>query len=315
MSATQSQLWALQRGTFRFAVRLDEAPGCVPGNEVWWTPQHAFFCGLVSGSPRPVGVIDLSHLLNLPGAGLDDSSWVLTSGEDREAWALVSDVPPVPLEEPVESIPVPWLPTAMAREQVGEAARSQGEDYLIVQPSELTKVKISSSSFTVSEDRVQRRSARLAHAADRLDIKPALLATRIDTGWLALRSSAVQRVIETEHVSPLPGAMPVVLGLAAITGRVNMIVDPGRMLDNPPITPPCWIAQVKSGEARWGIAANNEWQVFTDVELEAIVDHTPMPGPEGMIVQRYFHGEDKVYVLSVEKLAEMAGGALEASHE
>ena len=315
MSGTQSQLWALHRGTFRFAVRLEEAPGCVPGAEVWWTPQHAFFCGLISGSPRPVGVIDLAHLFNLPAAGLDDSSWVLTAGEERSAWALVSDAPPTPLEEPIESIPVPWLPTAMAREQVSHAVRWQDEDYLIVEPTELTKVKISSSSFTVSDERIQRRSARLAHAADRLDIKPTLLATKIDTGWLALRSSAVQRVVETEHVSPLPGAMPVVLGLAAVTGRVNMVLDPGRMLDNPPITPPCWIAQVKSGESRWGIAANNEWQVFTDVDLGTVIDHTPMPGPDGMIVQRYLHGGDKVYVLSVEKLAEMAGGTPEARHE
>ena len=318
MSDVGYQWWTVQRGTFCFAVRLDEPPRCIPGPEVWWTPQHTFFCGLVSGSPRPIGVLDTAHLFNLPAGKLGNDSWVIAPGSSEEegsSWALVCDAPPINLSDAAEAEEIPWLPTAMAREQVSGALVDGEKEYFVIDPNELLKIKITTSSFVVSDERISRRTLRMVYEPDTIDITPDLLATRVDNGWIALRSNVVQRIVETEHISVLPGAEQVVSGLSAITGRVNLILDPGKMLDNPPITPPCWIAQVKTAGVRWGIASNNEWQLLSEHDIQHISDHTPVPGPEGMVVQRLLYGEDKVHVLSLEKLAELAGGSLEASDE
>ncbi len=311
--------WTLRRGAFRFAVYLGEGPRCISGADVWWTPSHAFFCGLVSGPFRPVGVLDISHVLALPGGEISEDSWVMASPGSKDAWALVSDDPPEPLMDEAErSDDVPWLPTSIAREHIRSTVVSEGESFLMVDPLELQSVKIVDASFQVSDERLTRRTARIDVEETRRIMRPSLLATRVDDGWWALRSDLVQRVVRVTTVNPLPGAARPVMGLAAITGRVNVIVDPGKLLGKTPASTPCWVTQVKSKETRWGVAATEEWHVLAEEDVQQTSDHTPVPGPPGLVVQRLRYGNDAVFLLSLERLADLskgADGAAEGGHE
>jgi len=307
MSRGSTGWWGIRRGSFHFTVQLESPPVVLPGDAVWWMRDDSIFCGAVSARPKPIGVLDVAHLLNLPASPLTDEHWVLVSEGAPGTWALVSDIEPKPLEELHEE-PLPWLPTATARRLVKKLVVSEDVSYLVIEPAAWTEYEAPSAEEGVGEQRVKIRLARLSAVSERVDMEPSLVATRVGSGWWGLRAEDVHMVVQVRHITPLPGAQPIVWGLTTITGRVNVIVDPSRVLEAPSISLPCWVAEVQAKGAKWGVAAAEEWQVFSAADVRPVEDHTPPPGPPGLVVQRMRYGDDTVLVLSLEKLGELAKG-------
>jgi len=98
-----------------------------------------------------------------------------------------------------------------------------------------------------------------------------------------------------------------VWGLATIKGRVNVVLDIGRVLSAPSPSLPCWMAALQTKGAKWGVAASDEWSVLSRSDVAELEDHTPPPGPPGLVAGRVRFGNETVHVLSVDKLAELAG--------
>jgi chemotaxis signal transduction protein len=312
MDAHGRQLWGIRRGDYRFAVVTDTRPPVISGEAIWWTPDHGFYAGIASADPRPLGVMDPAHILTLPARIRGTSSVVMTGGTGENAWALLSDSEPELLTD-TSPIEVPWLPTVLAREHLHEALECGGHAWLLLNPSNLLSMQVTDASFLISEERLKRRTAHEDHRTTESLADIAFVAAVAGDVWLALRNDAVKRVVRAEQVTPLPGASSVVAGLTAIAGRVNLVLDPARLLEFPAVTAPCWVAQVRDSDRRWGIATENEWRVLTRDDLEQVDDRTQAQGPPGLIAQRLCYRGSTVLVLSLEVLAELAGASTEAS--
>jgi chemotaxis signal transduction protein len=248
----------------------------------------------------------------LPSGIRTPSAVAVTGGNGEDTWALLSDAHPELLKEP-SPVGVPWLPTALAREHLTEAVECDNHIWLILDPSDLLGMQVTDASFLISEERLTRRIAHKDTQAAETSAEIVYIAANIGDVWLALRNDAVQRVVRAEQVTPLPGASTIVAGLTAIAGRVNLVVDPARVLDFPLVTAPCWVAQVRDAKRRWGIATENEWNVLTRDDLEQVDDHTKTQGPPGLVIHRLRYQENVVLVLSLEVLAELAGASTEVS--
>jgi hypothetical protein len=60
--------------------------------------------------------------------------------------------------------------------------------------------------------------------------------------------------------------------------------------------------------AKWAIAVDDEWQVLSKADVEAVDDRTTPPGPRGLASERMRYRDKTVYVFSVDALGELARG-------
>jgi len=180
--------------------------------------------------------------------------------------------------------------------------------HLVVEPTSLGDKASPEASRVLSAERIQVRLDRLNVEPVSYDLRAEILYAQIGDVKCGVDSDAVYMVERVNHVTPLPGAPDIVWGLAAITGRVNMILDPSRLLGGTAPDCPCWVAEFQTKGAKWGIAAEGEWEVLSADESKELIDHSTPPGPPGLVVRRLRHGDDVVHVLSVERLAELARG-------
>lgn len=297
--------WAIRRGPLAFAIRMEREPRCVPGADVWWTDTDRRWRGLVSAEHRPVGVRDVAQALNLPSAPLSDEPWVLVSDEEAgDAWALVSDTEPEVVQD-AEVVDAPWLPTAVTRRLISSALGGPTGYYLVVDPADFSLVE-DEAAEQVSDQRIAVRRNRIDAVREIETLSPELLVTTAgDTRW-AVDSRRIHSVVRVERISPLPGGSQVVAGLATITGRVNIVVDPARVTDGKPVAAPCWVASVVSDSAKWAIASAGDWEILNTGDYEIVDDQRESAGPQGLVVQQVLHDGELISIFSVDTLADLA---------
>ena len=309
MSERNLGLWAIRRGAVSLALELPGDPRVVPGEQVWWTRGDAEHVGVISGHARPIAVKDAIWDLGLPACPLPAGPWVLAAEDVEPPMALASDVEPVRLSD-VEDAALPRLPSDRARRKISRAVASAETLYLVVTPEALAEGAVIAGGGELSGERVAARLARLSVEMGQQEIRPEVLTARSGGLRWGVPADDVQMVVRVDHITLLPGARRIVRGLSAITGRVTLIVDPARELAESSAPLPCWVAQVRSSRQYWGIAAGGEWEALSADDVEPVDDHTAPPGPPGLVVRRLRCGEEIVHVLSVDKLAELAGGRL-----
>jgi chemotaxis signal transduction protein len=309
MNDTTKTWWAVHRGWHRIAIETQAQPRILQCNEARWTPDDPEFLGAVSGVPKPIGIVDAAQRAQLPASPLPGECWVLASGDATEQWAVASDAEPYRLAE-VEQTAVQWLPSAQTRDEVATEIMSNGEKYIVVPTTVLSGDAAGRIGAVLSERRIATRVARLDAKVEQSYTQPELLVTRSsDIRW-GLEADAVSMIVRVEHITPLPGAMPMVWGLSAITGRVTMILDPSRELCDERSILPCWVAQIRSADKNWGVASGDVWEGMTPDQIEVVDDHTARPGVAGLVVRCVESEVGMVNVLSLEKLAELAGGKI-----
>jgi len=305
MSESPIGTWSIRRGALAFAVEVCGTLRLLPGERVRWTREDPTWCGVASADPRPIGVADVAARLRLPAAPLADDAWALVCDDPAAPWALASDVEPVAIERAVER-PVPSLAGATARRLIRRALSSNGATYLVVDPRSLPCADAAAEA-TITDERIAARLSQLAASAEP-PACPDLLVARIGDHWCGLEARSVYMVVRVREIDPLPGAERIVWGLTAVAGRVNMILDPARVLGGPWPAVPCWVAEVQTPGAKWGIAASGEWSVLDVGEAEPVEVHASPPGPRGLVSRQVRRGADLICLLAIDWLAEAARG-------
>lgn len=122
-------------------------------------------------------------------------------------------------------------------------------------------------------------------------------------GTFALDVSHVFQVIEPGHVSPVPLAPPVVLGILNHHGRIVTIVDPALLLDL--VSPPSTTNQAVilrhglRGPARLGLRVSRIWGIVPRGDLATVQVQT-----QPCVAWAAQAGRRLVHVLALEPLLE-----------